>query len=178
MAAREGDPRPVSIKRDVAIIQGGWSKHSHFRSDWVAEVKVVEDREFVALDKADHRLVHWLGNDTSMLSYLASLRSEKTSKMMQDLADDRNPLGGGAANASPGKRKDLAADLPPTLDIEPIVNGEPITMAILTSWSDKQRFLWSSRTQTWRRSWVTCPKIGTRGPRAPPPRSTSATRRK
>ena len=138
MAAREGDPRPVTIKRNLAIIQGGWSKASHFRSDWVAEIKVVEEREFVALDKADHRLVSWLGNDTSMLSYLSAVRSEKITAMMQDLAVDRNPLGGAAA-ASPGKRKDLAADLPPTSDIVPVVNGEPITMAILTAWSDKQR---------------------------------------
>ena len=138
MAAREQDPRPVSIKRDVAIIQGGWSRHTHFRSDWVAEVKVVEDREFVAVDKADHRLVAWLGNDTSMLSYLSTVRSEKINRLMRDLVEERNPLGGGAVG-SPGKRKDLAADLPAILEINPMITGEPTSMAVLASWSDKQR---------------------------------------
>jgi hypothetical protein len=71
---------PFTMRRDRVVVEGGGMAHP-----WVVDTKLVDGREFVALDKADRKLARAMGRDmksrtpwhrNEVLAYIAKLRDD------------------------------------------------------------------------------------------------------
>ena len=100
------------------------------------------------LDKCDPRLVSWLGGSTTILDYLHALRASKMGDLFQEVSAQSDPLGSGGGGqavspgklaAPPGKRKDLATELPRYIEIEAVIGETSHTILILASWHDSHK---------------------------------------
>lgn len=91
-----GMAEPFVLRRERVVVEGGGLKEP-----WVADTKIVDGREFVALDKSDRRLARammrdsksrtpWHNND--LLAFISKLRDEKVDELIANEKHANDPM--------------------------------------------------------------------------------------
>ena len=78
---------PARINRSIVAITGGYLREP-VHSSWIVEPETIGEEEYITLDKADARMMSFLGGDASVVEYFAECRNNAVAAAMMAIKSD------------------------------------------------------------------------------------------